>query len=60
MGQLGVPELVIILAVLLVVTGGRRLPEVAAAIGRSIRELRDAVEADDAPREDGTHRPEDG
>ncbi len=51
MGQLGASELLIVLAVLLVVTGGKKLPEVSAALGRSIREFRNAV-ADHPPSPD--------
>lgn len=46
MGQLGVPELLMVLAVLAIVTGGKKLPEVSEALGRSIREFRNAVAAD--------------
>jgi len=37
---IGLPELVVILVLTLIVVGPQRLPEVAAQIGRSIREFR--------------------
>lgn len=43
MGRLGAPELVIVVAVILVVTGGKRLPDVARGLGQALREFRAAV-----------------
>jgi sec-independent protein translocase protein TatA len=39
---LGVRELVIILAVIILLFGGRKIPELIKGIGRGIREFRDA------------------
>jgi len=39
---LGVRELVIILAVIILLFGGRKIPELIRGIGRGIREFRDA------------------
>lgn len=45
MFDVGVPELVLILVVALVVFGPGKLPEVGAAMGKSIREFRRATQA---------------
>ena len=45
MFDVGVPELVMILVVALVVFGPGKLPEVGAAMGKSIREFRRATQA---------------
>lgn len=42
-GNLGPPELIIILVIALVVLGPGKLPEVGSALGKSIREFRKAA-----------------
>lgn len=43
----GIPELIIILIIVLFVFGADRLPEIGGALGRSIRNFRDASEGRD-------------
>lgn len=40
---LGTPELVIILAAILVLFGGKKLPELSRSIGQSIQELKNSA-----------------
>lgn len=40
LGPIGLPELLIILVVVLLIFGPRRLPEMAKGIGQSVREFR--------------------
>lgn len=40
---LGTPELIIILVILVLLFGGKKLPELARSIGSSIKELRKGV-----------------
>jgi sec-independent protein translocase protein TatA len=42
-GSVGVWEVILILAVLLLVFGARRLPEIGAALGKGIREFKSSV-----------------
>jgi sec-independent protein translocase protein TatA len=42
-GSLGVPELLIILVVVLLLFGPRRLPEVARGLGQAVRGFREGV-----------------
>ncbi len=55
MPHLGVPELIIILVIVIAIFGVGKLPEVGGAIGRAIREFREATSEDrpkvPAPRE---------
>ena len=43
MPQLGIPELLIILVIIVVIFGVGRLPEIGGAIGKSIREFKSQV-----------------
>jgi sec-independent protein translocase protein TatA len=40
---LGIPELLVIVAILVLVFGANRLPELARGVGRGIRNFRDAT-----------------
>lgn len=53
----GGAEWIIILIIVLLLFGGRKLPDLASAVGKSIREFRKASEdADDPDAEDGSER----
>lgn len=43
MGRVGLPELLVILAIVLMIFGANRLPEVGRGIGRAIRNFKDAT-----------------
>jgi len=42
-GNIGFPELVIILAIVLLLFGAGRLPEVARSMGKAVREFKNAL-----------------
>lgn len=42
-GDLGTPELLLILAIVLVLFGGKKLPELSRSVGESVRELKKAT-----------------
>lgn len=46
-GQLGVPELLIILVIVLVIFGAGRLTEIMSAMGKGVREFRKAAAEDE-------------
>ena len=50
-GPMGPIELVLILAVVIIIFGVGRLPEVGGAIGKGIREFRKASKEDDEPKQ---------
>jgi sec-independent protein translocase protein TatA len=43
MGRIGFPELVVILAIVIIIFGASRLPEIGRGIGSAIRNFRDAT-----------------
>ena len=54
MPNIGLPEILIVLAIALIVFGPKRLPEMGRSLGRGIREFKDSVtgrDEEDEPRE---------
>ena len=43
MGRLGIPELLIILAIIILIFGANRLPEIGRGIGKGIRNFKDST-----------------
>ena len=48
MGPFGLPELLIILLLILLFFGGKKLPDIARAIGKAVREFKRAGEKKNA------------
>ncbi len=58
MGNLGVPELIIIGLIIVVFFGARKIPEIAQGLGKGIREFRKAArEVQEASDEDSSEAP---
>ncbi|NNJ12616.1 twin-arginine translocase TatA/TatE family subunit [Chloroflexales bacterium ZM16-3] len=53
MGDIGVPELLIILAIIMVVIGPGKLAGLGSALGRSIRELRQGLRDEPVQHDEG-------
>jgi sec-independent protein translocase protein TatA len=53
MAGLGVPELLIILVILLLVLGPKRLPGLGRQLGGGMRDFRDAITGKDSDENDG-------
>ena len=47
LGPLGIPELVIILLIIMMIFGARRLPEIGASLGHGIRTFKSAITGED-------------
>ena len=56
-GGIGLPELLIVFAVLLLLFGARRLPEMGRSLGRGMREFKDAVTGKDDEVDRGAELP---
>ena len=47
LGPIGTPELIIIMVVLLLVFGARRLPEMGRSMGKGMREFKEAISGEE-------------
>lgn len=56
MPNLGTPELIIILVIVLLLFGSKKLPELTKSIGSSIRELRDSMSSSGDKKDDKTDK----
>ena len=54
MGRLGPTELLLILAIVLIIFGGRKIPEIARGLGEGIRNFRDSMRGPEKPGGDKT------
>ncbi len=53
-GKIGFPELLLILAIVLIFFGGRRIPEIARGLGEGIRSFKDGMSGGEKPAEKPT------
>ncbi len=51
MPNLGVQELLIILVIVLLIFGGRKIPEIARGLGEGIRSFKDSMRGEEKPAE---------
>lgn len=51
MRSIGIPELLIILAVAVLLFGGKKIPEVAKGLGEGIKNFKNALKAEEKPEE---------
>jgi sec-independent protein translocase protein TatA len=55
---LGFQELLIILVIVLLLFGGKKLPEIASGLGKAVREFKRATSEPEPPSGAGHHLPE--
>ena len=54
-GPLGIPELAIIVVVILLIFGARRLPEIGSSMGKGIRTFKTALMGEEEKEETENH-----
>ncbi|MCU1382908.1 MAG: twin-arginine translocation protein TatA/E family subunit [Acidobacteria bacterium] len=52
MGRLGLPELLVILAIVIVIFGANRLPGLGRGIGDAIRGFKEGIKTDDDDKDE--------
>jgi sec-independent protein translocase protein TatA len=52
MGPIGIPELIIVLVILLVIFGPKRLPGLGRSLGSGMREFKDSISGESKHEED--------
>jgi len=50
-GKLGLPELLLILAIVLIIFGGRKIPEIMKGFGEGIRSFKEGMHGGDKPED---------
>jgi sec-independent protein translocase protein TatA len=48
MGRLGAPEIILIIVAILLLFGGKKIPELMKGLGSGIKEFKNAAKGDDA------------
>jgi sec-independent protein translocase protein TatA len=51
-GQIGAPEIIIVLVIVLIIFGPKRLPDLGRSLGRGMREFKDSVTGKNKDDED--------
>jgi sec-independent protein translocase protein TatA len=57
MGPIGIPELIIVLVILLVIFGPKRLPGLGRSLGSGMREFKDSISGNSKDDDDEDDRP---
>jgi len=57
MGRIGLPEILIILAVVLLLFGGKKMPELMKGLGSGIKEFKNAAKDDKQPADKKADEP---
>jgi sec-independent protein translocase protein TatA len=58
MGPIGIPELIIVLVILLVIFGPKRLPGMGRSLGTGMREFKDSISGKSSDEDEDDDRPQ--
>lgn len=58
MPDIGTPELILLFLIILVLFGGKKLPELARSIGKSIKEFKDGLKENTDEKKEGASKKE--
>ncbi|WCT12840.1 Sec-independent protein translocase subunit TatA/TatB [Mucilaginibacter jinjuensis] len=50
MGGLGAPEIILIIIAILILFGGKKIPELMKGLGKGVKEFKDAQNGDSEPK----------
>jgi sec-independent protein translocase protein TatA len=56
-GNVGLPEILVVLVIALIIFGPKRLPELGRSVGKGIREFRASISGDDDDDDESSPRP---
>ncbi len=56
LGSIGMPELLVILLIVIVIFGARRLPELGKSLGQGIRSFRDSMSGREKDEDNGSDK----
>ena len=57
LGMIGAPQIILIIAVVLLLFGGRKIPELMKGLGSGIKEFKNATKEEEEKREKERKRP---
>ena len=57
MGSLGAPEIIVILIIILVLFGGKKIPELMRGLGKGVKEFKDAQNGESTPASTTEEKP---
>ncbi len=52
LGMIGAPQIILIIAVILLLFGGRKIPELMKGLGSGIKEFKNATKEEETPKVD--------
>jgi len=52
LGMVGMPQVILIVVIVLVLFGGRKIPELMGGLGKGIKEFKKATQEEESPEKD--------